>query len=707
MSSQPLLEVDGLTTEFTTQDGALTALDGVDFEIRRGEIMGIVGESGAGKSVTARSIMRLIDSPGRITEGSIRLDGEELFDKGERELQQIRGNRIAMIFQDPLSSLNPVFKVGSQITEAITLHQDASEKEAWEQAVDMLEQVGIPDAATRAEDYPHEFSGGMRQRAMIAMALSCEPDLLIADEPTTALDVTIEAQILDLLEEISAEFDTSVMFITHDLGVIARLCDRVTVMYAGDAVEIAAIDELFENPRHPYTQGLLASIPRITDPRDTELTTIEGTMPSLDDKPAGCRFHPRCPYATDECAEAYPKMEDISEGANHEARCIHWNDIPDEWADEEIRALDRSTTDAGDTLVDVERLRKWFVANDGLLDRISIDRERGISLAPDYVKAVDGVDFEIRAGETLGLVGESGCGKSTTAKSLLRLLEPSDGDVWFRSSGGERRNVTELGKTDLRSIRREIQMIFQDPQSSLNPRKTVAEIIGRPMELHDIATGTEKRDRIDELLDQVGLDPAAKGRYPHEFSGGQQQRIGIARALAVDPKCLIADEPVSALDVSVQAKIINLLMRLQDEMGLSILFIAHDLRVVRHISDRVAVMYLGNVMEIGAVEDVFHPPYHPYTAALLSSIPVADPATDPDRITLEGDVPTPLDPPSGCPFHTRCPEYVAGECDADPIPMAEIDDDHRVACILDRTDLPARDFLEVHADTQTDTAADD
>jgi peptide/nickel transport system ATP-binding protein len=699
--SEPVLAVEGLTTEFVTPDGTLTALDDVDFEIERGEIRGIVGESGAGKSLTARSIMQLIDSPGRISSGSIRLDGEELLDKTESELQRIRGNRMSMIFQDPLSSLNPVFTVGSQIAEAVKLHQDASDAEAWDRAVEMLEKVGIPDAAARASDYPHEFSGGMRQRAMIAMALSSEPDLLIADEPTTALDVTIEAQILELLEEMSHEFDTSIMFITHDLGVIARLCDRVSVMYAGDVIETARIDELFENPRHPYTQGLLASIPRITDTREEELTTIDGTMPGLQDIPSGCRFRDRCPHATEECAEAYPELEEVPQDADHGTRCIHWRDIEPEWEDQSVRALDRTTVDAGDPLVEVEGLTKWFTANDGLLDRISLDRKRGISLRTDHVKAVDGVDFEIREGETLGLVGESGCGKSTTAKSLLRLLKPTDGEVWFRSADGNRQNVTELDSTALRSIRREMQMIFQDPQSSLNPRMTIEKIIGRPMQLHDIASGEEKVDRIDELLELVGLDPAHKDRYPHEFSGGQQQRVGIARALAVDPKCIIADEPVSALDVSVQAKIINLLMKLQREMGLSVLFIAHDLRVVRHISDRVAVMYLGNVMEVGPVEDVFQPPYHPYTAALLSSIPVADPGADPDRIVLEGDVPTPLDPPSGCPFHTRCPNYVAGECDGGDIPMQQLNDDHEVSCVLDEQDLPATDFLAVHQDVHS------
>lgn len=706
MTTEPLLKVENLTTEFVTGDQTLTALKQVDFEIQRGEILGVVGESGAGKSVTAESIIQILGDAGRITSGSIELQGEDLLQKSEDELQRIRGNRVAMVFQDPLSSLNPVFKVGSQIAEAIQLHQDVDKQEAWDRGVEMLDRVGIPDAEARAEDYPHEFSGGMRQRVMIAMALSCEPDLLIADEPTTALDVTIEAQILELLEEIRDEFDTSILFITHDLGVVARLCDRVSVMYAGDIIESGSIQDIFHNPKHPYTQGLLASIPRITDSRETGLMTIDGSMPGLDSLPDGCRFHPRCPHATEECKQGYPPMNTVSSRNDHETRCIRWEEIPAEWDDSEVATLDRSTVDS-DSIVEVEGLKKWFTAGDGLLDRISFSREDGLSFKKTDVKAVDGVDFEIRAGETVGLVGESGCGKSTTAKALLQLLKPTDGDVWFKTSDGERQNIAEMDGKDLRSIRREMQMIFQDPQSSLNPRKTVGSIIGRPLELYGIATGKKKENRIEELLEKVGLEPDHKHRFPHEFSGGQQQRIGIARALAVDPKCIIADEPVSALDVSVQAKIINLLMELQEEMDLSILFIAHDLRVVRHISDRVAVMYLGNVMEMGPVESVFQPPYHPYTAALLSSIPIADPNTDPERIVLEGDVPTPLDPPSGCPFHTRCPEYIEGECDGGKIPMQGVSSDHEVACVLGENDLPSKDYLEIHNPDRARQASED
>ncbi|MFB6087019.1 MAG: dipeptide ABC transporter ATP-binding protein, partial [Haloarculaceae archaeon] len=585
MSGESLLSVENLRTEFYTEEGTVTAVDGVSFDIDQGEIMGLVGESGAGKSVTARSVMQLIEGGGEIVDGSVELHGDDLLQKSDAELREVRGGQIAMVFQDPLTALNPTYTVGTQIVEAITLHQDVSEAEAREQAIDLLDEVGISDPESRVDDYPHEFSGGMRQRAIIAMALSCEPDLLILDEPTTALDVTIEAQILELIKELQDEHGMSVLFITHDLGVIARLCDKVGVMYAGDIVELAPVDELFENPRHPYTQGLLESIPRVTDRRDRTLTTIEGSMPDLVAPPEGCRFHPRCPHAEPECKQEYPAMEDIDD--DHGARCIRWDEIDAEWADAEREQIDRFRDPNAEQLLEVDGLRKYFEDDDSLFDKIRLgDDAPGafpFGLETTHVRAVDGVDFEIRAGETLGLVGESGCGKSTTAKSLVRLLEPTEGNVYFRDRQGERHDLTELGGSELRSIRKEMQFIFQDPQSSLNPRKTVGNIIGRPMELHDIATGEEKRERVRELLEKVGLKPEHADRYPHEFSGGQQQRVGIARALAVNPTFIVADEPTSALDVSVQAKIINLLMDLQEEMDLTMLFIAHDLSVVRHI----------------------------------------------------------------------------------------------------------------------------
>ncbi len=706
--SDPLLEVENLHTEFKTESGSLTAVNGVDFTLGSGEIMGLVGESGAGKSVTARSVMQLIESPGEISEGTIRLNGDDLLQKSEAELRKVRGGQMAMIFQDPLTALNPVFTVGSQIIETIQLHQPVSDQAAREQAIELLEQVGIPSPNKRIDDYPHEFSGGMRQRAVIAMALSCEPDLLIADEPTTALDVTIEAQILDLIEELSEEYGTSVLFITHDLGVVAHLCDKVGVMYSADLVEVGAVEDIYANPRHPYTQGLLASIPQITDARDQQLTTIAGKMPSIGEPPDGCRFHPRCPHAEPKCKSGYPPMDPVSEEQSHQTRCIRWEEVGITWSDTPSESLDRSIEPDAATLLEVQDLQKWFDADDGLLDKVRMGRDAPgslpVGLKTEYVQAVDGIDFEIKSGETFGLVGESGCGKSTTAKSLIQLLEPTDGQVWFRTKSGDRKQLTELDRTELRSVRREMQIIFQDPQSSLNPRMSVGDIVGRPLELHDIATGEEKRERVEDLLETVGLSASDAELYPHEFSGGQQQRIGIARALAVEPEFLVCDEPVSALDVSIQAQILNLLTELQDEFDLTILFIAHDLSVVRHICDRIAVMYLGNIMEVGRVEDVFEPPYHPYANALLSAIPIADPTAKRSRVRLEGDVPSPIDPPSGCPFHTRCPQYIPGECDTGEPPLTEVDGGHKIACVLEEDELPAENIVDVH---QTSSRASD
>ncbi|WP_137285376.1 ABC transporter ATP-binding protein [Halorussus salinisoli] len=693
-NSSTLLEISGLTTEFPTEDGVITAVDGVDLSIETGEILGLVGESGAGKSVTAHSILQLIESPGRITEGTIEFKGVDLRTKSKAELRKIRGGEISMIFQDPLTSLNPVYTVGSQIQEAIELHQNVSEREARTIAIDMLAEVGISDPETRVDSYPHELSGGMLQRAMIAMALSCEPDLLIADEPTTALDVTIEAQILDILDRISESFDTSVLLITHDLGVVAEVCDTVGVMYAGQLVEKGPVSEIFKNPRHPYTQGLLASIPSITGDRSSKMTTIYGSVPNPRSFPRGCRFHPRCPYAIEECKSGKIPMEDIDSG--HQSRCIRWREINTEWPEETTAELTRGIS-GDESVIKVDDLQKWFPVEDSIIDRIEFDGSRNgfpIGLKREYVKAVDGISFEIQAGETLGLVGESGCGKSTTAKTLIGLLKANDGDIFVRTHDGERQNITELSKSELRSIRREVQFIFQDPNSSLNPRKTVGKLIGRPMELHGIASGTEKVERIEELLETVGLEPEDRTKYPHEFSGGQQQRIGIARALAVEPEVMIADEPTSALDVSIQAQIINLIMDIQQEMDFTILFIAHDLSVVRHICNRIAVMYLGHIMEIGSVEDVFSPPYHPYTAALLSSIPIPDPDVERERIRLEGSVPSPIDPPSGCPFHTRCPRYIEGECDTEFPPTQQLTDGSHVTCVLSEEELPASTVLD-------------
>ncbi|WP_416841715.1 dipeptide ABC transporter ATP-binding protein [Haloferax sp. DFSO52] len=685
----PLLDVRGLKTEFRTEEGPIVASNEVSFSLDRGETMGLVGESGAGKSVTARSIMRLIDSPGRITGGQVVFDGEDLLQKSDAEMRDIRGNRIAMIPQDPMSSLNPVMTVGEQIIETIRRHQDVSKSEARELAIASMDEVGIPDAAERIDDYPHEFSGGMRQRVLVAIGFSCEPDLIIADEPTTALDVTTQAKILDLLNEMQEREGTAVLMITHNLGVVAQTCDHVGVMYAGNLVETAELGDLFARPRHPYTRALIDSIPEVDTDYD-ELPTLDGAMPDLGDLPSGCNFAPRCPNATEACRSGGdPALDSVGDSSTR-AACIHAEDLDLSESTAPEAGGGRADIDrSGDPLFEVRNLKKYFSAGEGVFGNVHLSFENGglPTIERRYVKAVDDVSFDVYPGETVGLVGESGCGKSTVARTALRLLEPTEGEVYF-----EGQPLHELGSTDVRSLRREMQMIFQDPQSSLNPRKTVGQIVGRAMEKHDIATGEEKRERVGDLLERVGLSRKAASKYPHEFSGGQQQRVAIAHALAVEPKLIVCDEPVSALDVSVQAQILNLLNEIQNDEDISYLFISHNIGVVRHICDRVAVMYLGKIAEFGDIDDVFSPPFHPYTESLLSAVPHANPNRETDRILLEGSVPSPINPPSGCPFQTRCPKKIGDVCEQDLPELEAMDESgHAISCHLSEAEMSERE----------------
>ncbi|WP_439028374.1 ABC transporter ATP-binding protein [Haloarchaeobius sp. DT45] len=689
-----LLSLSDLRTQFRTERGTVKAVDGVDLTIREGETVGLVGESGSGKSVTALSAMQLVDDPGEVVGGEVTFEdpdlAQRLSDKygakadafvsdgvvdltaaPENVLRDIRGGEMSMIFQDPMTSLNPAMTVGEQVAESLNLHRyGGKRKDNWlnavrevfpgndldddvvDDVVDILDAVGIPEPESRVNEHPHEFSGGMRQRVLIAIALACRPQLLIADEPTTALDVTIQAQILDLINDLQDDFGMSVLFITHDLGVVAETCDRVAVMYAGEIVEEGPVDEIFHNPSHPYTYALLESIPREDSER---LTPIEGNVPDLIDMPTGCNFADRCPWAHDACrGQEIPFKQHSGSGVDHRAKCVLDEFDESEYlADYESVAATQQTFE-GEPLLEVDDLHKHFSRADDLLDR-------WLANEPQSVKAVDGVDLDIYEGETLGLVGESGCGKSTTGRSILRLVEPTDGTVVFAGQ-----DLTSLDGDELRRKRRDMQMIFQDPLSSLDPRMTVGQTIMEPLKIHGLPEDTggkspreARKERVVELMEAVGLEPAQYDRYPHEMSGGQRQRVGIARALAVDPDFIVADEPVSALDVSVQAQILNLLEDLQEEFGLTYLFIAHDLSVVRHISDRVAVMYLGKVVETAETAELFEDPQHPYTEALLSSIPRPDPRADTDdRIILEGDVPSPIDPPSGCSFRTRCPKVI-------------------------------------------------
>lgn len=663
----PLLEVVDLQVEFDTKAGPAKAINGLNVTLNAGETLAILGESGSGKSVTAQTIMGILDMPpGKITGGEIRYRGDNLLEMTGEQRRRLRGVDISMIFQDALSSLNPVMNVGWQIGEMFRVHRGMGRREAREKAIELMKRVGIPAAEQRVDDFPHQFSGGMRQRIMIAMAIALDPDILIADEPTTALDVTVQAQVMRLLKELQVSNNMGLILITHDLGVVADVADKIAVMYSGRVMETADVHEIYANPGHPYTEGLLESLPRI-DEEDDRLHAIKGIPPSLTEMPSGCPFSPRCPYATDLCRTERPELMPVSDG--HMSACHYREElvagtlertVQADGAPEHSAASGAATDPFADAevVLDVKNLVRHFPVKEGIVFK----RQTGA------VQAVDDVSFQLRKGETLGIVGESGCGKSTLAKLLMRLEEPDSGSVRFK---GE--DFLSLRGDALRKARRKIQIIFQDPYTSLNPRMSVGDIIAEPFKLHpDAKPAQGVRNRVKELLEVVGLDPDHINRYPHQFSGGQRQRIGIARGLAPNPDVIICDEPVSALDVSVQAQVMNLLEDLQEEFGLSYIFIAHDLSVVRHISDRVGVMYLGKLAELGDDEEIYGAPAHPYTQALLSAVPVPDPSVRGERqeIVLKGDPPNPANPPSGCRFRTRC--WKATDICAEQLPLLEV-----------------------------------
>jgi peptide/nickel transport system ATP-binding protein len=661
-----LLRVAGLTTELGSQKRPVRVVDGVDLEIRRGETFALLGESGCGKSMTALSLMRLLPPSGRIVAGGVELCDADLLRLPESAMRRVRGGRMGMIFQEPQSSLNPVLSVGDQIGEAVRLHEHRSRRQIPERVVELLRAVGIPDPARRVHEYPHQLSGGMKQRVMIAMALAGNPELLIADEPTTALDVTIQAQVLKLLKGLQRETGMAVLLITHDLGVVAETADRLAVMYAGQIVEAASSADFFAGPAHPYSRKLMASLPT-PEKRAESLAIIPGRVPPLDQRFDACRFADRCHRVMDRCRQSAPGWYSASSD-EHGVRCYLWADgEPGRPDDEAYSVVSRApmTAAAAEPVLQVDTLKVHFPIHSGVLRRVV-----------GHVKAVDGVSMDLGPGQTLALVGESGSGKTTVGKGILQLIPATEGAVRYRGV-----DLTRLGGRAMRAYRKDLQIIFQDPVASMNPRMLVGDIVGEGLQALGLEPNRARRaERVAELLDQVGMPAAAARRYPHEFSGGQRQRICIARALAVEPRVIVCDEPTSALDVSVQAQILNLLKRLQDGMGLAYLFITHNISVVSYLAHEVAVMYLGRIVERGTVAEVLDDPKHPYTKALLSAVPMVDAAKRGEIIRLEGDMPSPSNPPAGCYFHPRCPQ-AGPECAKAYPPESRLSDTRMVQCV--------------------------
>ena len=651
MASEPVFSVRDLTVSFASEAGTVHAVRGMNFDLYPGKTLGIVGESGSGKSVTAMTIMGLLDKNASV-KGSITYHGEELLNKSDFEMSEIRGKGIAMVFQDPLSALTPVFSIGDQIKEALVTHNPKmTEQQIHDRSIELMNLVGIPDTEGRLKSFPHEFSGGMRQRVMIAMAIANDPDVIIADEPTTALDVTIQAQVLEVLRKAQRETGAAVIFITHDLGVIAGVADDIVVMYAGRPVEKADVDSIFDHPAMPYTMGLLGAVPRSDRERNSRLVPIPGSPMNLVNMPKGCPFAPRCPLATDICHTTEPAMEPVPGRPGQFVACHRTQEIVSkgltfhdvytvvEAAKSKFAGVPR---DERKMVLDVKHMRKTFPLTAGGFLRRKIGE----------VKAVDDVTLDVREGETVALVGESGSGKSTTLMEIMAFKQPQDGEIEMFGTKLEHK----MPREKRRELRSSVQYVFQDPMSSLDPRLPIYDILAEPMKVQHYSK-EQIRERIGELMRLVELNPDQVDRFPTQFSGGQRQRIAIARALSVNPQLVLLDEPVSALDVSIQAGVINLLEDLQNKLGVAYLFVAHNLSVVRHISSRVAVMYLGRIVESGDTEDVFEHPLHPYTQALISAVPVPDPKAERtrQRIVLEGEVPSPTETFEGCPFMGRCP----------------------------------------------------
>ena len=679
-AEQPLLEVKNLSIGYQTRNGLVPAVQDLSFTLNRRQSLGLVGESGCGKSTVAFGVVGFLGQNGRITSGQIVFDGQDLVGRSEKDLTAIRGDRISMVYQDPMAALNPVLRVGEQLSEVLTAHRDISRDQAWERSVEMLMRVHMPDAGDVMRRYTFQLSGGQQQRVVIAMAMLNNPALLIMDEPTTALDVTVEAAVLDLVEDLKTDFDTGILFISHNLGVIARVCERICVMYAGQGVEQAPALDLFKNPSHPYTLGLLKCVPTLgKDKLSSVLHPIRGRVPPPSERPDNaCVFEPRCDYALEICRQSRPGYSDIS--PDHRARCFRSTEILQQAAEGEdmVAGQAKATQDESreGPILSVQELRVYYEKKaESVASFFGLGRK-------NFVKAVDDVSLAVARGETLGIVGESGCGKSTLVKAMIGLEPVTDGEAHFLDL-----DISKPIDSRDRSVIKELQMVFQNPDSTLNPAYPVGQQIARPIKRFKTVPRGQVREEVIRLLRAVKLGSTYYNRFPRQLSGGEKQRVGIARALASNPNIVICDEPVSALDVSVQAAVLNLFLDIQKEYNTTLLFIAHDLSVVRFFCDHVAIMYLGQIMEVGPVNRIYRPPYHPYTEALLSAVPVADPEARQAHIRLSGNVPSALNPPSGCRFHTRCPRRThlpdqGAVCALEEPPWRETGQGHKIACHL-------------------------
>lgn len=673
--SQSVVTVKELAITYKTRKGEVKAVRDVSFEIRKGEALGLVGESGCGKSTLAYGLVGYMSRNSQITHGEILFQGNSLAKCTQEELRKLRGNKISMVFQDPMCALNPVLRIRDQLMEVLTTHQNISKDEAYDKCLKMLRRVYMPDCERIMNSFPHQISGGQQQRIVIAMALLNNPSLLIMDEPTTSLDVTVEAAVLDLVAELRKEFNAAILFITHNLGVISRVCDRVGVMYAGEIVEMASVKDILVDPRHPYTRGLIRCLPHLgSNKSNRKLEPIKGRIPRQEDCPDGCIFSPRCDFVTSKCLNNHPNLQ-IIEKEKH-VRCFYAEEVEKfKWkVDTTVQTSNKQLESEDNKVLSVEKLEvKYPLSGSSLLSSIGLVKRK-------FIQAVDHVSFDISKGKTLGIVGESGCGKSSLVKALIGLEEISSGKVKFSKYELTKR----INKRNIAAIR-SMQMVFQNPDSTLNPRYSVGYQISRSLQRFNIVAKKDVKKEVIKILNAVNLDEDYYDRLPKQLSGGEKQRVGIARAFASNPELVLCDEPVSALDVSVQAAVMNLLLEIQNKHKTTILFIAHDLSIVRFISDYVAVMYLGKIVEIGPAEAIYSPPYHPYTESLLSSIPILDPEISQEFIRLEGSVPSPLNPPSGCYFHTRCPRRSLLPdngiiCEQVEPPLIEVSGDHLIAC---------------------------